>query len=197
MLVVDEVYRGVPVGKPVQTPAASLAPNAVSIGSLSKIYGLPGLRIGWVAGPPLVVDDVRTFCTYTSRCASVTGEALALVALEKRERLLQRTSGLVFDALASLGALCERHPGVRFSLPDGATVSFPEIDGVQVDAWCEQLVADFGLLLAPGNACFGIEGHVRINLAVQRGVWDEAIPVLDDALSRLPETQSALGGPAH
>ena len=68
MLVVDEVYRGIAVGGAVQPPAASLAANAVTVGGLSKVCGLAGLRIGWTVGPALLVDDVRGYHAAASRC---------------------------------------------------------------------------------------------------------------------------------
>src|SRR5262249_30127781 len=77
ILVVDEAFWGVGIGMPVQPHAASIAANAISVGSVSKVHGLPGLRIGWAAGPALVIDDVRGFHTDTLRALPIFSEQLA------------------------------------------------------------------------------------------------------------------------
>ena len=179
MLVVDEVYRGIAVGGAVQPPAASLAPNAVTVGGLSKVCGLAGLRIGWAAGPPLLVDDVRGHHAAASRCPAAACEALALVALEHLDALLRRTCDLVHDNLQHLAALIDRHPACRLDVPDGGSLAFPAIPVDDVDAWCTRLALEYGLLVAPGPACFGIPGRVRLNLAAERGYWRAALPLLD------------------
>ncbi len=183
VLVVDEVYRGIAVGGAVQPPAASLAPNAVTVGSLSKVCGLAGLRIGWAAGPPLLVDDVRGHHAAASRCPAAVSEALALVALEHLDALLRRTCNLVHDNLQHLAALIDRHPACRLEVPDGGSLAFPSIPVDDVDAWCTRLALEHGLLVAPGPACFGIPGRVRLNLAAERGYWRAALPLLDAELA--------------
>jgi aspartate/methionine/tyrosine aminotransferase len=188
VLVVDEVYRGVGLGSDVQPSGATLSHNVISVGSLSKIYGLAGLRIGWVAGPAMIVEDVQNVQTYTSRCPSPTSEALARVALENRDALVRRSLSLVSDALVELDAVCSRYDSaIQLSQPQGGTVAFPSLAGVDVDAWCEELVANQGLLLAPGGACFGLPGRVRINLGAARSTWEEGLPVLDHAFEQTSE----------
>lgn len=187
VLVVDEVYRGLSIGA-VSPPAsaATVAPNAVSVGGLSKAYGLPGLRLGWVAGPALLVDDVRSAHRYMSRCPPVTSEVIAILALSCRDALLRRAQSLVRDAFVELSALCNRCEGVRLSVPDGGTVAFPELDVPDVDVWCAHLVERYGVLVAPGQACFGIAGRIRINLGVAPAVREAAFPLLARALAESP-----------
>ncbi len=179
VLVVDEVYRGIAIGGAVQPPAACLAPNAVTVGGLSKVCGLAGLRIGWTVGPPLLVDDVRGYHAAASRCPAAACQALALVALEHLDALLRRTCDLVHDNLQHLAALIDRHPSCSLDVPDGGSLAFPAIPVEDVDAWCTRLALEHGLLIAPGPACFGIPGRVRLNLAAERGYWRAALPLLD------------------
>lgn len=191
VLVVDEVFRGIAVGDgAVQPPAATLAPNAVTVGGLSKVCGLAGLRIGWVAGPPLLVDDVRGHHAAASRCPAAASQALALLALEHLDLLLRRTTHLVHDNLQHLAALIDHHPSCRLELPEGGTLAFPAVPVEDVDAWCTRLALEYGLLVAPGPACFGIPGRVRLNLAAERSYWRGALPLLDAELT------AAAGGPA-
>ena len=183
VLVVDEVYRGIAIGGAVQPPAASLAPNAVTVGGLSKVCGLAGLRIGWTVGPPLLVDDVRGYHAAASRCPAAACQALALVALAHLGVLLRRTCDLVHDNLQHLAALIDRHPACSLDVPDGGCLAFPAIPVDDVDAWCTRLALEHGLLVAPGPACFGIPGRVRLNLAAERSYWRAALPLLDAELA--------------
>ncbi|MET4620672.1 aspartate/methionine/tyrosine aminotransferase [Arthrobacter sp. 2762] len=197
LLVVDEVYRGLPLGVQEVPPAvAALVPNGVSIGSLSKVYGLPGLRLGWAAGPMMVVDDLRSIQRWTSRSPAVTSEAIGKVALDNSEGLLSRAKSLVYDSYVELAALCDRVPGIRLTVPDGGTTVFPEVDAPDVDAWCGSIAEEFGLLVAPGNACFGVPGRVRINLGLRPETRAQAFPLLAQALSKLHReaATSRLGG---
>jgi aspartate/methionine/tyrosine aminotransferase len=184
LLVVDEVFRGVGVGAPVAPSAVELAPNAVSVGSLSKVCGLPGLRIGWVVGSPLLVDGVRMFGAQSSRAPATISESIALVALRHHDALIERTRALVLSALGELAAVCERHTSVTLEVPSDGIVAFPRMRGLDDTLWCGQLVESTGLLVAPGGACFGLPGHIRVNLAATPQTWQAALPLLDQAFER-------------
>jgi len=185
LLVVDEVYRGVGLGVgEVPPPVASIAQNGVSVGSLSKVYGLPGLRLGWVAGPTLLVDDVRSLQRWTTRSPANSTQAIGVFALESRGRLLGRARSLIYDGFAELAAICESIPGIALPVPDGGTTAWAEVSVADVDLWCEQLAEDHGLLLAPGHACFGIPGHVRIGLGLRADARLAGYLLLDKALSQ-------------
>ena len=184
MLVVDEVYRGIAVGGAVQPPAACLAPNAVTVGGLSKVCGLAGLRIGWAVGPPLLVDDVRGYHAAASRCPAAACQALALVALDAprraaaahlrpRARQPPAPRGADRPAPARAASTCPTAAAWR-SPPSRSTTSTRGARGSR---------SSYGLLVAPGPACFGIPGRVRLNLAAERGYWRAALPLLDAELA--------------
>ena len=187
LLVVDESYRGLPLGMSQVPPAvAALVPNGVSIGSLSKVYGLPGLRLGWVAGPALLVDDVKCMQRSTSRSPAATSEVIATIALDNSEALLSRARSFVYDSYAELAAICDRSPLLQLTAPDGGTTAFPEIDVADVDEWCGRVAEQYGVLIAPGNACFGVPGRIRISLGLRPEARAKAFPVLAQALKGTP-----------
>ncbi|MGP4056428.1 aminotransferase class I/II-fold pyridoxal phosphate-dependent enzyme [Mycobacterium sp. 4D054] len=192
LLIVDEVFRGVPMGVPaVPLPVASLVPNGVSIGSLSKVHGLPGLRLGWVAGPTLLVDDVRSMQRWTSRMPSTTSEPIAILALRNADALLGRARSLIYDSFAEFAALVDHEPGlVDLCLPDGGTTAFPAIHVPNADAWCNSVAEEYGLLLAPGGICFGMPGRFRINLGLRPEVRSAAFPILARALAHARQLQT-------
>ena len=91
VLVVDEVFRGIAVGGAVQPPAAGWRRTPSPSAACPRCAASPGLRIGWVAGPPLLVDDVRGHHAAASRCPAAACQALALLALDAPRALLRRT----------------------------------------------------------------------------------------------------------
>jgi aspartate/methionine/tyrosine aminotransferase len=103
----DEVYRELEYNPADRLPAAcDMYERAVSLGSISKSYGLPGLRIGWIATRDASIREaVSTLKDYTTICASAPSEFLTALALRNRKVLLDRqtTSGS-----ASVGLTCAR-----------------------------------------------------------------------------------------
>ncbi|MEJ7725574.1 MAG: aminotransferase class I/II-fold pyridoxal phosphate-dependent enzyme [Actinomycetes bacterium] len=124
----DEVYRGVELD-PARTldQAADRSEPALSIGVMSKAYGLPGLRVGWVATRDReLLARLSRAKHYTSICNSVPSEYLAALALQHAEVILERTRAVITGNLPLLDAFFAEHAD-RFSWtpPDGGCVAFP------------------------------------------------------------------------
>jgi aspartate/methionine/tyrosine aminotransferase len=182
VLVVDEVFKPLMLRSIAVPGAASLAPNCVSVSGLSKAYGLPGLRIGWAAGPPLLIDDVRARQQWTSHCVPALNESAAEIALNCADALLTRSRSIVFSAFSTLSSVCDQWEGVNLALPDGGTAAFVSLP-VDETQWCIDMVERRGLVVAPGGVCFGLPGHVRINLGASPKVWSDAVPLLYDSFA--------------
>jgi aspartate/methionine/tyrosine aminotransferase len=80
----DETYRELSFDKP-PPPAAILSDRAISMTTLSKAYGIPGVRIGWIAGPKQIIESVRAVREQITICNNTLGEAIASVALKQRD----------------------------------------------------------------------------------------------------------------
>lgn len=154
-LLSDEVYRGLerdPARR--LTQAADLSPRAVSINVMSKAYGLPGLRIGWIASRDrTLLGRFERFKHYTTICNAGPSEVLATIALKHRERLLSRNRALVVDNLAVLEAFFARHRHLfEWRAPEGGCVAYPRYLGADgVEAFCRDLVEQAGVLLLPAS----------------------------------------------
>ncbi len=166
VLFCDEVYRELEHDPATRLPAAcDLYERAVSLGSVSKTYGLPGLRTGWIACRDAAVRDA-TIATklYTTICSSAPSELLAALALRHRERLIEQNRALVLENLALadafVAAQAERLDWVR---PDASPIGFPRLRVPDTLAFCERLAADAGVLLLPGEV-YDVPGHVRLGL---------------------------------
>ncbi len=98
----DEVYRGLEFSTDDRLPAAcSLYDKAISLGVLSKTYGLPGLRIGWVASKNReILDKMASFKDFLTICNSAPSEFLAKIALKHREKLAERNLKIIKSNMA-------------------------------------------------------------------------------------------------
>ncbi len=154
-LVSDEVYRGIELDSARTLPqAADLLPAAVSVNVMSKAYGLPGLRVGWVAcRDHALLEALERHKHYTSICDAGPSEFLATVALRARDQVLARTRGTVAANLPVFDAFFARHPDLfEWAAPDGGCVAFPRYLGADgVEDFCRDLVETEGVLLLPAS----------------------------------------------
>ena len=142
LLVSDEMYRGLEydAGRRL-VPAATASERAVSIAGLSKAYGLPGLRVGWLATrEKAVLEAVQAYKDYTTICASAPSERLAVVALKNAERLVGRCRAIVATNRPLLEAFLARH-AQRFSWrpPLAGPIAFARLHSGDASAFCEHL----------------------------------------------------------
>ena len=161
----DEVYRGLEHGQHARLPAAcDLYERAVSLNTVSKSYGLPGLRIGWVAcRDAALLERLRELKLYTTICSSAPSELLVAVALRHSARLIGEARALVLENLPLLAAFLARHEEeLEWVAPAAGPISFPLVrDGRDVRAWCERVAAEAGVLLLPGYV-YGEPRHIRM-----------------------------------
>ncbi len=176
----DEVYRELEHDPADRLPAAcDLYERAISLGSMSKTYGLPGLRLGWLAsrdrGALARVVDLKH---YTTICSSAPSELLSALALRHRDALAERNRAIVIANLQLLDGFFERRPE-RFSWvrPTAGPIGFSRLHGVEdTTGFCERLVSEAGVLLLPG-AVYDEPGHVRIGFG--RATMPEALARLE------------------
>jgi aspartate/methionine/tyrosine aminotransferase len=154
-LVADEVYRGLELD-PARTlrQAADASPSAVSINVMSKSYGLPGLRVGWIAcRDHALLRLLERHKHYTSICNAGPSEFLAAVALDAADRIHERNRGIIAANLPLFDAFFAAHADLfDWAPPDGGCVAFPRYRGPDgVEAFCRDLVEQAGVLLLPAG----------------------------------------------
>lgn len=162
----DEVYRFLEYDPADRLPAAcELYEKGVSLGVMSKAFGLAGLRLGWVACRDRgILRAMAGMKDYTTICAAASSEFLAEVALHRRKELLGRCLGTVRANLGLLERFLERH-GDRFSWvrPKAGPVAFPALRLAEdSDDFCSRLLREQGVLLAPGRLFQAAPAHFRV-----------------------------------
>jgi len=161
----DEVYRFLEHEPGARLPAAvDASPVGLSLGVMSKAFGLAGLRIGWIATHDAALRRrLAALKDYTTICNSAPSEVLALMALRARERVLARSHQIISENLPLLDAFFERHAErVEWVRPRAGSVAFPKLVGRDADQAAAALVEREGVLILPGSR-FGYPGsHFRI-----------------------------------
>jgi aspartate/methionine/tyrosine aminotransferase len=186
-LLSDEVYRGLEHDPASKLPAAvTLSRRAFSLGAMAKSYGLAGLRLGWLAiRDDAVRQRVAALKDYGSMCNSAPSEILALIALRAEARVMARGRAIVDTNLPLLKKFVDGNAHrLSWVPPTGGVTAFPRFrdDGFDVDAFCERLVRDTGVLLLPGSK-YGVKApHFRIGFG--RRDFPTGLAVLERYLSR-------------
>ncbi len=166
-LLCDEAYRwlDVPNGEPLAQPVRNLGPRAISVGTFSKPFGLPGLRTGWLAAPADVIAACWAMRDYVSLSPGGLNDLLASVALVHRDQVIARNRGIVAANLAAADAWFNEHADVvSWQPPRGGLLAMVRyaLDLESRDL-ADRLASQYGVMLAPGSA-FGYEGYLRLGV---------------------------------
>ena len=149
----DEVFRLIERDSSLRLPqVADVYERGLSLNVMSKAYGLPGLRIGWIMTKDTrLLEKMERYKHYLSICNSAPSEHLALIALKARDRILDRNRKLANENAEKLGLFFnEFEEHFEWYLPDGGCIGFPRYKGSEsTDDFCEDLVQSTGVLLLP------------------------------------------------
>jgi aspartate/methionine/tyrosine aminotransferase len=166
-LLTDEVYAGAERIREEQTSSFwGMYDRVLAMGSLSKAYGIPGLRVGWVVGPAQTVDDMWARHEYIAISATMLSNHLAAFALspQVRPRLIQRARDYIRRGYPILEEWMQGH-GDLFSVvpPQAAAIAFLRyhLDINSTDL-VHRLMKEKSVLIVPGDQ-FGIDHHLRIS----------------------------------
>lgn len=165
IILCDEVYRELEHSPKFAIPAfADIYENGVSIGVMSKSYGLPGLRIGWLATKnQAVLEKFAILKEYTTICNAAPSEFLAGVALRNRKAILNRNLQIVSDNLKYYDRFFEKYTELfSWYKPNAGSVAFVKMCFGNDDmAFAEQVLKQQGVLLLPGGI-YDYPGYFRI-----------------------------------
>jgi aspartate/methionine/tyrosine aminotransferase len=177
----DEVYRESEYQESDRLPAAcDFGAHAISLGVMSKTYGLAGLRIGWIATlNSMIYNKMQVLKDYTTICSSAPSEFLAEIALRHRQVLAKRNIDIIIGNLVMLDEFFGRHRETFvWQRPKAGPIAFPRLIGNEISAFCDELVQASSVLLLPGTIFDDQENHFRIGFGRKN---------LPDALTRLDE----------
>jgi aspartate/methionine/tyrosine aminotransferase len=187
----DEIFNGLGASDAEHLPyIADEYERGLSLGVMSKSYGLPGLRVGWIACQDReVLSKMERLKHYLSICNSGPSERLTMIALNNREKILARNCAIVDENLPKWDAFFARHSDLfEWQRPDGACMGFPRYKGSDgVEAFCASLVEESGVLFLPSTIYSSELGPTptdRFRLGFGRRNLDEGIAALDAHLMK-------------
>ena len=165
-LLSDEMYRYLEAEPGTTLPAAcDLYERAFSLFGLSKSFGLPGLRTGWLASQDRQgLERISQLKDYTTICASAPSELLAIIALRSKEIILKQQTERTRRNLSILDTFFERFQDqFSWNRPKGGSICFPRMLLVEdTYAFSERVVEETGIMLAPSRTFQYGDHHLRI-----------------------------------
>jgi len=188
-ILADEVYAGAEREREEETPSFyGRYDKVIAVGSLSKAYGLPGLRTGWAVGPAEIVDKIWQWHEYTTLSATAVANQLAAFALspDVRPRVIQRTREYIRRGYPVLKRWLDSHPGT-FSLraPDAAAIAFVRYAlDINSTEFVDRLRREKSVLIVPGDH-FGLDHCLRISFGLPHDYLEAALDRIHELITEL------------
>ncbi|MCJ7627037.1 MAG: aminotransferase class I/II-fold pyridoxal phosphate-dependent enzyme [Longimicrobiales bacterium] len=182
-VLVDEVYLESVPGE-VQPPAALLSPTFLSNSSLTKAYGLSGIRAGWTLASPELTERIRRVRDVVDGVGVFPSELLALIAFENLPALRKRARSILDPNFELLHNFMESRSDLEWVQPGGGSVGFPRIPGVEdVGSFVKVLRERYDTGVVPGQF-FEAPGHFRIAMGGTKEIREGGLERLGNALDK-------------
>jgi len=180
-LLCDEVYRGLNQEDYYSESVADLYDKGISVSSMSKVFSLAGLRLGWVVTKDeSVIKACLSHRDYNMISCGMIDEMIAACALEGAPALLERSIGIVKENLRILDEWVQKDMHYSYEKPHAGTTCLVYYDfDIQSVLFCKRLFEETGVFVTPGD-CFGQEKCFRIGYASDNQVLRDALSKLSD-----------------
>ena len=188
-ILADEVYSGAEHHTDQQTPSFyGRYPKVLAIGSMSKAYGLPGLRLGWVAGPVETLDEIWARHEYIAISATMLSNKLAALALSKevRPEIIKRTRKYIRNGYPLLIDWMNNHPGVFQCVPpQAAAIVFARYNlNINSTQFSNRLISEKNVFVVPGDH-FGMDNFIRISYGLPEDYLLQALNLIHEFITEL------------
>lgn len=186
-VLVDEVYREMLFSAEPQT-AFHLDPSTFIVtSSLTKAYGLSGLRCGWILAPPDLAARMWRIHDVHAATYPFIAEYLSVIALEKLPQISARMKSMLDENRALLRDFIEQRGDLDCSWPDYGTIVFPRLKRGKITDLCRLLRNEFELSIVPGEF-FDMPDHFRIGVGTPTAEVRAALEQLQHGLDRYKAT---------
>lgn len=182
----DEAYRGISEDGSYMYSIADLYDKGISTSSMSKVFGLAGLRIGWIATKNQEI--MRQFCgrrDYDTISCGYIDDILASLALEHKDKLYERNAKILLEGRNILDKWVKETEGVDYVRPVAGTTALVYYDKeISSFDFCVRLVKERGVLTTPGS-CFEMEHCIRIGYAFSPDVLQKGLDIIAELLKEI------------
>jgi aspartate/methionine/tyrosine aminotransferase len=184
----DEVYRGAELDGHETASMWGRSERVIVTSGLSKAYGLPGLRIGWIAAPPALIASLWSYHDYVTIAPGALSDRLARVALapERRARLFERTRGILRRNLPLIEAWLRDAGGFHWIRPEAGAIVYVRYDHkINSTELVNRLRVEKSVLIVPGDH-FGMDGYLRLGFGEPPEYNRAGLDRLRELLASLP-----------
>ena len=189
----DEVYRGAEIDGVETASMWGRSERAIITSGLSKAYGLPGLRIGWIVGPPSLIASFWSYHDYVTIAPGALSDRLARVALqpERKARLFERTRAILRRNLPLIEAWLTAAGGFQWIKPEAGAIIYVRYDHpINSTTLVNRLRVEKSVLTVPGDH-FGMDGFLRLGFGEPPEYNRAGLDRLKELLSTLPVARVA------
>lgn len=190
-VICDEVYRGIDQqGDGFTVSMADVYERGISTAGVSKVFSLAGLRLGWIAAPENVIEQVSRHRDYNTISVGMINDHFASMALEAKDKILARSREITRTNLAVLEEWVSGEPSVSWVKPASATITLLKYHfDMSSREFCVRLLKETGVLFTPGSA-LDMEGYVRIGFANDPAILRAGLAKVSEFLSKLREHEA-------
>ncbi|MTI32970.1 aminotransferase class I/II-fold pyridoxal phosphate-dependent enzyme [Xanthovirga aplysinae] len=189
----DEVYKGAELNGEEIPSFFGLYDKVVVNGGLSKAYALPGLRLGWLAGPQEVMANSWAYHDYTSITAGILSHKVGEIALrpERRAQILNRNRKMLNENLSHLKQWIDQHGELfRFLPPKAGGMAFMhynlDINSTELSNW---LRINKNVFIVPGD-CYGMDRFIRIGIGERKDFLIQGLERIKEGLEEIHSLKS-------
>lgn len=185
----DEVYKGLYHNDNLTVPSiVDIYEKGISTGSMSKVFSLAGLRLGWIAAQKDIIDECCKHRDYTTISCGMLDDIIASHALKNYNKILERNLSLVKKNASILENWVENEPFINYIKPKAGSTAFLKYDlPVPSEKLCIDLLNNYGTFLVPGK-CFDMEGWLRIGYACDTQVLKKGLSNLSEYINKIKKT---------
>lgn len=180
----DEVYRGL-TREGYSKSIVDIYDKGISTGSMSKVFSLAGLRLGWIAASEAIIAKCFEHRDYNTISCGMLDEMVAGLALKHADKLLERNRAMVARNLEILDRWVSKEPRISYVKPKAGTTALLYFDfDMTSREFCVLLMKKYGVLLTPGS-CFELEKCARIGYACSTEILEQGLEKLSEFLKGL------------
>ena len=179
-ILIDEVYRG--LNTSLEVSISDLYKYGISTSSLSKIYSLSGLRLGWIKANEEIINKLLILRDYSFISTGPILDKLALIALKNNKFLINRSKKIINENKKIINNFVSNNNKFELVMPQYGTVCFLKYNSKEKsEDLCIRLLKEKGLFFVPGS-CFDLEYHLRLSFTNDPSITRKGLKIFNDLL---------------